>query len=279
MPPRPRVLVTRTREQGSALAEHLRALGAEPVLIPTIELAPPTSFCALDAALACLRGFDWLLFTSSNAARSLAARARRLGIAIAPPPPTQRIAAIGPSTASALRELGLASHLIPPQATAESLAAALRPHIHIPLDPGNPNSTPDSNPDSRTARMLFIRAEHARNTLPEALTTAGADLTIAAAYRNLVPAASAAELRRLFSDPANLPVAVTFTSSSTAINLITLLDEADLELPPEILRISIGPITSETLRALGHPPHAEAPTAGVAALAETTLATLHHRSR
>ena len=63
----PRILVTRSPHQASALADHLRVLGAEPILIPTIELADPTSFAPLDAALTHLDRFHWLLFTSANA--------------------------------------------------------------------------------------------------------------------------------------------------------------------------------------------------------------------
>ena len=63
----PRVLITRSPHQASALADQLRALGADPILIPTIELADPTTFAPLDAALAHLDHFHWLIFTSANA--------------------------------------------------------------------------------------------------------------------------------------------------------------------------------------------------------------------
>src|SRR6266478_4345735 len=62
-----RILITRTRHQASDLAAQLEALGASPILIPTIEIVPPASFAALDAALTCLRTYDWLVFTSPNA--------------------------------------------------------------------------------------------------------------------------------------------------------------------------------------------------------------------
>ncbi len=65
--PVPRVLITRSPRQASTLADQLRALGAEPVLIPTIDIADPTTFAPLDAALAQLDTFHWLLFTSANA--------------------------------------------------------------------------------------------------------------------------------------------------------------------------------------------------------------------
>ncbi len=65
--PKPRILITRSPHQASELADALRALGADPILIPTIELTTPTTFAPLDEALTHLDHFHWLLFTSANA--------------------------------------------------------------------------------------------------------------------------------------------------------------------------------------------------------------------
>jgi uroporphyrinogen-III synthase len=282
-----RVLVTRAPHQASALADQLRAHGLDPVLIPTIDIAPPTSYCALDAALACLPTHHWLLFTSANAVdcffqRLLALRGMGLspsgggrGIyapekvpneregALAPGgvlPTSCHVAAIGPATARALESLGTKPDLIPSQAVAESLAAALLPHA--------------LQPDGTPTRFLIPRAQEARNTLEEKLKDAGADVTIAPVYRNIIPPASIQAVQALFATPATYPDAITFTSSSTATNLLALLEAASLTLPPEILRISIGPITSDTLRDLGLPPHAESSTATIPSLVEKVVEVL-----
>jgi uroporphyrinogen-III synthase len=249
----PRVLITRSPHQASALADLLRASGLEPILIPTIELAPPTTFAPLDAALAHLDRFHWLLFTSANAVEAFATRLPNPYSLI---PTPCRIAAIGPATARALEAIGLAPTLIPPQAVAESLAAALLPH-----------ATPGT-------RFLLIRAEAARDVLPETLTAAGAEVTIAPAYRTVIPTGSIPQLRALFHSRAGYPDAITFTSSSTATNLLALLEAAGLSLPPEIQRISIGPITSQTMRDLDLPPHAEAAQPTIPALVEKVVKTL-----
>lgn len=251
MPPAPRVLITRAPHQGSELADRLRALGAEPILIPAIETVPPTSYAALDAALANLPTYDWLLFTSANAVEAFATRPH--------PQILPKIAAIGPATARALENHGLTPDLIPPQAVAESLAEALLPHA----GPGT--------------RFLLIRAEEARETLPETLRAAGADVTIAPAYRTLIPPGSADLLRTLFKTPTHYPDAITFTSSSTARNLLALCEAAAVTLPGASLRISIGPITSATLRGLSLPPHAESPEPTVFSLAETVIQLLRHK--
>jgi uroporphyrinogen-III synthase len=164
------------------------------------------------------------------------------------------IAAIGPATARALKSIGLTPDLIPPQAIAESLTESLRPHARQ-LD-GNPT------------RFLLVRAEDARDLLPDTLRAAGAEVTIAPAYRTIIPEGSIRAIRQLFQQGSAPPDAVTFTSSSTARNLLALCEAAGVDLPPSALRASIGPITSATLRELGYPPHAEAPSASIEALAQ-----------
>ena len=248
----PRVLVTRSPRQSSELATQLSALGLEPVLVPAIELVAPTSFEALDAALAHLASYDWLIFTSANGVEAFHSRMESVGLNVTGV--EARIAAIGPATARALESIGLAAELIPPQAVAESLTEALLPHARQ-LD-GSPT------------RFLLVRAEEARDVLPEALRAGGGEVTIAPAYRTVVPAGSIDVIRALFGSATLDIAAVTFTSSSTARNLLALCEAAGVTLPPSALRVSIGSITSETLRSLGYAPHAEALTASVAALAQ-----------
>jgi len=289
--PRPRILITRSRHQTSALAAQLEALGAEPILIPTIAIAPPETYAPLDAALAILPSFGWIVFTSANAVEAFHTRLNLPAVSRPAPqnPTTQtghppRIAAIGPATAQALQSIGLPADLIPPQAVAESLAEALLPHL-------TPHPT----------RILLIRAETARDTLPDTLRAAGADLTIAPAYRNLIPGDSIPLLHSLFRTPSTWPDAITFTSSSTASNLLALLEAAHLRLPPDgaptatpsqtpnrtpahhpaktILRASIGPITSQTLRDLGYPPHLEAPEPNIPSLVQVLATHFHLRTR
>ena len=111
--------------------------------------------------------------------------------------------------------------------------------------------------------------------LPEALRAAGAEVTIAPAYRTVVPAGSIDTVRELFGGETQGIAAVTFTSSSTARNLLGSLRGCGRNvLPATAVRVSIGPITSETLRSLGYAPHAEAVTASVAALAQAVRAAI-----
>ena len=244
-----RILITRTRHQASELATQLEAFGATAILIPTIEIAPPASFAALDDALTCLASYDWLIFTSANAVEAFHRRAQLLGLTQLP----QHIAVIGPATLRAANDIGLIVDLIPPQYVGESLTQVL-----LPEAPGK--------------SFLLVRAAEARDILPETLTAAGAKVTIAEAYCNQPPSGSIPALQDLFSTPANYPDAITFTSASTARNLCALLEAANLTLPPSITLASIGPITSEALGNLGHPPTIEAPEPTISALVQTLLA-------
>jgi uroporphyrinogen-III synthase len=262
-----RILITRTRHQASDLAAQLEALGATTILIPTIEIVPPDSFAALDAALTCLRTYDWLLFTSANAVEAFHRRANpqtattlgapcpdsRTWVSTTPQTLFPKIAAIGPATARAVQGIGLKVDLIPPRYIAESLAEAL-----LPEAPGK--------------SFLLVRAAEARDHLPETLTAAGATVTIAEAYRNQLPPDSIPALQTLFASPEHYPDAITFTSASTARNLAALLEAASLTLPANITLASIGPITSEALRDLGHEPTIEAAEPTILALVKALQA-------
>ncbi len=221
------MLVTRPRGQASVLAELLAAEGAVPILIPTIEIGPPESWDGLDAAIRSARDFEWLIFSSANAVHAFAARAAELGVV----PRPRKVAVIGPATAKAVSSvLGLEPDLMPDRFLAEDFAEALKPH-------------------AAGASMVLVRAAVARDVLPEMLTAAGAKVTLAEAYRNVVPESSISELGRLFRE--NPPDVVTFTSASTARNLADLLAEGGLTVPAGVVLASIGPVTSAAMGSLG----------------------------
>jgi uroporphyrinogen-III synthase len=245
-----RILITRTRRQASELATQLEALGATTILIPTIEIVPPDSYAALDEALTQLESFDWLLFTSANAVEAFAERLRLCGDAI--DASNVKIAVIGPATARAIEAMGLSVSVIPQHYVAESLVESLLSY-------------------AQGSHMLLVRAEEARDVLPEALGRAGAIMTIAAAYKNQIPEESIPAVRQMFSSPAQWPDAITFTSASTARHLEAMLAASAVSLPAKIPVASIGPVTSEALRELGMNPTVEAEEPTIAALVKALV--------
>jgi uroporphyrinogen-III synthase len=243
-----RVLVTRAPHQSSELAGGLWLLGANVILIPTIEIGPPSSFDALDAALASVHDFDLIAFTSVNAVHAFAERAAMLKTA----PVTTRIAVVGPATARAAEAVGLRVDVMPPTFTAESLAHTLLL-------------------EASASNILLLLAEDAPATLEQSLTAGGACVQVAATYRNRIPQASLPEIAAILSDTTRMPHAVTFTSASTANNLEALLKAAGMTLPESIARISIGRVTSNALRDLGLSAHAEAAEATIDALLQAVV--------
>ena len=243
------MLVTRAPHQASELADRLRALGAEPVLIPTIEIVPPSSYEALDAGIAELAGFDVVAFTSANAVEAFQERAAVLGVM----PTPRRVAVVGRATERATRAVGLRVDVVPPVFTAGSLAETLAV-------------------EARGQRFLLVLAENAPTTLRDGLVAGGAaEVRVVAAYRNRIPEGSVAAVASLFGSAEEYPDAITFTSASTANNLVGLLEAAGLKLPEVVVRASIGPVTSRTMRELGLAPHAEAKESTIAGLVEALV--------
>jgi uroporphyrinogen-III synthase len=249
-----RILVTRGRHQAGQLASALAALGANVIEIPAIEILPPESFEPLDAALRSLPIYGWLIVTSANTVRVLCERMAALGVD-ASAFSHLKIAAVGSATAHALEEAGLSVALVPPEYVAESLLSALGDRM-------------------RGERVLLARAAIARDVIPESLAGRGAKVDVIDAYRTVVPADSVERIVPLFSAEQTPPDAATFTSSSTVTNFFHLLKSAGIEkLPSGVKAISIGPITSGTLRDHGWESAAEADPHDLAGLVAAVVKT------
>jgi uroporphyrinogen-III synthase len=245
-----RIVITRAARQSGGLRERLEREGAEVLLVPTIEIAPPESYAPLEDALRQAAGFDWLVVTSANAVRVIGDRLAVLGLA---PQVLKRLrcAAIGRATADALRELGLAVEIIPERAVGEALADALAEHV-------------------QEQKVLLVRAAVARDVVPDGLASVGAAVTVVDAYRTVIPANAVERARAVFgSEP--LPDAVVFTSGSTVTHLLEVLHGAGLPFPSCVACVSIGPVTSAALRDAGLTVAAEAETASLDALVDACV--------
>ena len=235
-PDRKRVLVTRAAHQAGKLSEGLSAAGLEPVEVPVLEIQPPVSFAALDAALRAFHSYDWLIVTSANTVRALVERAEEIGVPLAASANLQ-IAAVGEATAKAARQAGFAVAVVPENYVAESLAEALAGRV-------------------AGKKILVARAEVARDVIPATLQAAGAQVDIAEAYRNAMPAGAPQQLRQALARGIH---AATFTSSSSVTHLAAAAEAAEIAFPfPGVKAVSIGPLTSQTQREAGWSPAIEA---------------------
>jgi uroporphyrinogen III methyltransferase / synthase len=240
------MLVTRAAEQAGEFSAMLERQGAQVIECPTIRLLPPVAWQELDAAIAALAGFDWLVLTSGNAVEIFFARLADLGLdarAIG----RCRVCAVGPKTAEAIRAYGIVADLVPDDYKAEGVVAAF---ARVQLS---------------GRRILFPRADRAREVIPQGLTALGAEVVAPVAYRNVVPETLPAEALAALKE--RRVDCITFTASSTVENLAAMLGaEHCRALLDGVTIASIGPITSATCRRLGLQVHVEP--------AEYTLAAL-----
>ena len=219
-----RVVVTRARAQASGLAATLRSLGAEVVELPAIRIEPRLGGDAVRAAVEALHTYALVCLTSANGVHLLfeaMAEQGRDARALA----NATVAAIGPGSARALAEHGIAADIVPERFVAEALAEALAP-VEVK---GRP--------------VLVARAAEAREVLPDALRERGAEVDVVALYETV----------RELPEPEAVEAAqeadyLTFTSSSTVRNLTEALGE---RMPRGARVVSIGPVTSEAARVAG----------------------------
>ncbi len=247
-----RVLVTRAVHQLGKLSDGLRALGAEPVEVPMLEIRPPEDQAPLHAALRNLHEYDWLILTSANTVRVLAVCAAEQEIPLTQPA-RLRVAAIGSATAEIARKAGFSVALTPREYVAESLLHELAI-------------------EAAGRRVLLARAEVARDVIPDALRKAGAMVDVIDAYRNVMPATAPKVLLEALKTPVD---AATFSSSSSVTHLAEAAKHAKIAFPLEgALAVSIGPITSQTLRELGWAPAAEANPSNISGLIDAVVTAL-----
>ena len=242
-----RIVVGRARHQASALSSGLRELGAEVIEIPFIEIRKPRSYQPLDIALKNLQDYDWLILTSVNGADALWKRIRKLRL-------TKRhfkhlkVAAIGPATKKAIEKRGIKVNVVPEEYVAESVVESLRDQV-------------------AGKRVLLARARVARDVIPRELRKLGAKVDVVEAYETVIPRSSLTRLRAILKNSNRRPDVITFTSSSTVRNFANLTGKNVRRGRPrprkaspldDVRFVSIGPVTSSTLRELGLPVDLEA---------------------
>jgi len=226
-----RVIVTRATDQAGEFSDMLTSRGATVLECPTIKLVEPASWDELDAAIGELSDFNWLVLTSVNAVRFFFQRLNSLGLDARALGPC-KVCAVGPKTAEAIAEYGIRPDLIPPDYRAEAIVSEF------------------AKRDINGQKIFFPRADRAREIIPQELEKMGARVTAPVIYRNILPDRLCPET--ILALEKRCVDCITFTSSSTALNMAELLG-ADLlvNMLKGVAVASIGPVTSKTCRDLG----------------------------
>ncbi len=227
--------MTRTAEQSRSLSAPLEALGAEVVAFPVIATVEPPDWAPVDAAIAQISRYDWVVLTSANAVRFFFDRIAADGVDALRVMRGVKVAVVGSATAAVLSERGIDADLVPADFRAEGLVEAFG---QLGVGAGY--------------RVLVPRALEAREVLPDTLRTRGAVVDVVPVYRTIRAQPDHAVLKRFSAGSVD---AVTFTSPSTFRHFGALLAEAGLDADAVLRSVaiaSIGPVTSEAVRDAGH---------------------------
>ena len=230
-----RVAVTRPREDATDLSDRLAALGADPVEVPMIRMAPPEDWAPLDDALDAIDAVNWVIFTSVNAVEACMQRLYRGGRDVRALKGV-KLCAVGPSARERLMRYGLNADLMPAAFQADGVVGALNAHEPI-----------------KGRHFLLPRADTGRERLSDALREGGARVSDPVAYRAL-PSEPHPErdpdLYRMLLD-GQIDV-VTFTSAASVRNFAaTYGQEQSADLLQQTIVAVCGPVTAEAATRLG----------------------------
>jgi len=246
------VVVTRAREQASALLQLLDEYGACCYQFPPIAISPLEDIGAIEESVDRLASYDWCIFTSVNGVKHfwsvLEAKgldSRALGRA--------KVGAIGPATAKALQNKGINPDVVPDKYVAESVIDSL------------------AQEGIEGKRVLIPRAEKAREVLPQELVRAGAQVDVVPVYRTGLAEQSGEDILQAMQD-GHIHY-VTFTSSSTVDNFFQLIPPEKLQpyVPKQVKLACIGPITAKTLKGYGFVAHIQPEEYTIPALAQALV--------
>ncbi len=235
-----RVLVTRARSQASELAARIDELGGEPYEFPVIETRLPEgeeAESAIERALVRAEEYDWVMLTSVNGVDYFFRWLERFGVDIRRFH-LAKFAAVGPKTAEALAQRGIRADLLPESYRAESLLDSLA----------------DQVAEGQTA--LLARGNLAREILPQELKKKGVRTVEIDVYETALSVPADIWLPEMLQN-GEIHI-VTFTSSSTVLNLLESLRRLGVEDPQAALSrceiACIGPVTARTAEQHGLTP-------------------------
>ena len=222
-----RIIVTRSRLQASSLLSSLRELGADAIECPTIKISEIEDNKAFDAFIENNQKYTHLVFTSVNGVNTFIKKLfnKKLDLRLLF---GKKILCIGPATAEAFREKGIIADYVPDTYVAESM---------IPFFEKEKN-----------AKVAILRAEVARETLPEALKKLGHKVDIIPLYHTDYIDKIDSEIVEFLEN--DLIDYVTFTSSSTVEGFAKMIKKTNIK-PEKINAAVIGPVTEENCKKYG----------------------------
>ncbi len=230
-----RVLITRPAWPAARTAARLAALGAVPLVFPTLVIAPPadaSAAAAVEVARARLAEFDAVIFVSPSAVEMFLAPYGAQPHAL---PARLSLFAPGPGTAEALAMVGAEDVAIPEDERYDAQGLLALPALGPEAIAGR--------------RVLIVRGERGRDDLPETLRARGAEVELIAAYRSEAPATPPEGLLELI-DRRSID-AISVMSSEAVSNLVALVSPPRREALLALPLYASHPRIAEAARTLG----------------------------
>lgn len=240
-------MVTRCRKQSSSLVEKISDMGGNPIEIPTIKIQKVEDNKELEAEIDKIKDYTYIIFSSKNAVDIFFDKLNEMGYD-ARALYNSKICAVGGETAKAIKSKGIIADIVPRKYVAEELYEELKDIV-------NEND-----------KILIPRAKNARDFLVNKLSEK-CYIKEVITYESVID-----------NDKKNLALEViedekidyiTFASSSTVKNFITLIGEENLKKLENKKIISIGPITSKTIEGFGLEVYKEAEVATIDSMIDT----------
>lgn len=241
------VLVTRAPHQAKELLGLLEDLGARTHACPVFDILPPQQDAELQALIAAIGDFDFLVLTSVNAVEAVWRRLRAGALDVRVLHGVTLVA-VGPKTAASLRQYGLVADLVADRYQAEGVVELLKKQ------------------DLIGKRILYPCSDRARDLIQTELRAVGAEVVAPVVYRTVPFEASRKKIATLLGQ--GTVDAVTFTSSSSVDFFLHLAGADGREKLQKAALISIGPLTTTTLRGAGLNVAVEASEATIEGLTE-----------
>lgn len=244
-----RVIVTRSRTQSSSLVEKISDLGGNPIEIPTIKIDKIENNIELENEINNIKDYTYLVLTSKNGVDIFFDKLDEMGLdsrALA----NLRVCAIGSATAKEIKNRGIKADIVPEKFVAEYLFEELKPIL------------------KSTDKVLIPRAKNARDYLVDKIGEI-CEVKEIHTYETVVDFTRKDEVLELLNQ--NNADYITFASSSTVKNFVEIIGEENIDKLNNIKVISIGPITTQTIKGLGLSLYKEAEVATIDGMISTII--------
>lgn len=222
------IVITRTIDQSRESAAALTNLGANVIIVPTLEIVPPSDWSKFDSVVAHPDRIDFIIFTSVHAVQMFSKRIREIGALINYN--QTKVVAVGNKTSAYCHKNKINVNFVPEKFSAEGVIESLSKY-------------------NLKNKVIFIpRSAIGREELPLGLKELGAIIKSVPVYNVSIPTGDNLKPNLQLLETSDIDLFI-FTSPSTFENFLQI---ADIKNPSQYFSkydvAAIGPTTKEAIK-------------------------------